>query len=331
MDKILTISIAAYNVEKYIRQALDSLVVPEIMEKLEVFVVDDGGTDSTLKIAQEYAQRYPDTFFPIHKKNGGYGSTINTSIELATGKYFRPLDGDDWFDSEELIKIIQLLETIDDDMIVCKHLRCYEGSNRTEVCDQAKGLDYRSYDFEELPDNLWFTMHSVIYKTSILKENEIRLTEHCFYTDQQYDLLPLKWVNTVRIAPNTLYCYRLGRAEQSVGLKGLEKHYQDHDAVRKKLYEEYSVSCPPRTVKEKYIYNYLVKVTASHLACVLAVSYSREHKQEAIQKIAYLKKEYPQFYKAVIRERKSLMVFVASGYTLYPLIHYLRVRKFSSN
>ena len=88
MEKILTISIAAYNVGDYIKNTLDSLVVPEVMDKLEVFIVDDGGTDETLKIAKEYEEKYPETFHAVHKENGGYGSTVNYSIAHATGKYF---------------------------------------------------------------------------------------------------------------------------------------------------------------------------------------------------------------------------------------------------
>ena len=95
MTKLLTVSIAAYNMEKYIRQALDSLLSCRHAQSIEIFVIDDGGTDHTLEIAKEYAWKHPGTVIPVHKENGGYGSTINYSIEHATGKYFKQLDGDD--------------------------------------------------------------------------------------------------------------------------------------------------------------------------------------------------------------------------------------------
>lgn len=84
MSKILTISITAYNVEQYIGQAFDSLIGERIIDDLEIFMVDDGGTDKTLKISKWFAEKYFDSIFSIHKENGGYGSTINTSIRLAT-------------------------------------------------------------------------------------------------------------------------------------------------------------------------------------------------------------------------------------------------------
>lgn len=90
--KLLTISIAAYNVEKYLEKALTSMVCsPTAMEKLEVIIEDDGSTDGTLSIAKKYEKLYPDVYRAIYKENGGYGSTINNSIVLAQGKYFKQL------------------------------------------------------------------------------------------------------------------------------------------------------------------------------------------------------------------------------------------------
>ena len=95
MDKILTVSVAAYNVEKFIRNTLDSCIAEEIMTDLEVLVVDDGATDATAEIVREYEDKYPQTFRLIHKENGGYGTTVNRSMQEASGKYFRLLDGED--------------------------------------------------------------------------------------------------------------------------------------------------------------------------------------------------------------------------------------------
>ena len=111
MNKILTVSIAAYNVEKYIQNALESLLVNNI-DDLEILVEDDGGTDNTANIVKEYEKKYPGIVKLVQKENGGYGSTINKSIELAQGKYFKQLDGDDWYDSENFEKLLKLLRTI---------------------------------------------------------------------------------------------------------------------------------------------------------------------------------------------------------------------------
>lgn len=96
MEKILTVSVAAYNVEKTIARTLDSCCADGVREQLEVIIVNDGSKDGTVDVVRSYCKRYPDTFKLIDKENGGYGSTLNCSIRAATGKYFKPLDGDDW-------------------------------------------------------------------------------------------------------------------------------------------------------------------------------------------------------------------------------------------
>ena len=115
MDKILTISIAAYNVEKFLFETLSSLKCKNL-DKLEVIIVNDGSKDGTVDVANSFIESYPNTFKIINKENGGYGSTINKGIEFATGKYFKQLDGDDKFDTENLDKFIEELEKIDVDI-----------------------------------------------------------------------------------------------------------------------------------------------------------------------------------------------------------------------
>ena len=117
MGKILTVSIAAYNVEQYIDKALRSLICSR-MDKLEVLIIDDGSTDNTFSVAKGYESRYPETFHTIHKENGGYGSTINHSIGIATGKYFKQLDADDCFDTGNLNAFIDYLENNSSDLVL---------------------------------------------------------------------------------------------------------------------------------------------------------------------------------------------------------------------
>ena len=113
MKKILTVVIPTYNMQDYLRRCLDSLIIPEEqMKQLEVLVVNDGSKDSSSAIAHEYQDKYPNTFRVIDKENGNYGSCVNRGLKEATGKYFRILDADDWFDNVELKKFVQSLNYI---------------------------------------------------------------------------------------------------------------------------------------------------------------------------------------------------------------------------
>ena len=77
-----------YNVGQYVEETLKS-VLHQSFKNYEIICLNDGSTDGTLDIAKKYEKLYPDVYRTFHKENGGYGSTINKSIELARGKYFK--------------------------------------------------------------------------------------------------------------------------------------------------------------------------------------------------------------------------------------------------
>lgn len=234
--KLLTISIAGYNVEKFIKQTLDSLCCKNI-EKLEIFVVDDGGKDQTLQIAKSYAQKFPDSIIPVHKNNGGWGSTVNYSIEHATGKYFKLLDGDDFFDTQNLDILLDYLETANSDVIYSPYRLFDDHTGKTvEVSDLSKDYDlFNTYTLKDLNIMEGLEMHAVAFKTSILQGHHVRVTEKCFYTDNEYRTKGLAYCSNITFTNLCLYQYRIGREGQSVDVVGMKKHYKDSIAVAKVL------------------------------------------------------------------------------------------------
>ncbi len=326
--KILSVSIASYNVEKFLDQTLESCLVPEIMDRLEVIIVNDGSKDGTADVAKKYTEKWPDTFILVDKKNGGYGSTVNVGIKTATGKYFRLLDGDDWFDKDGLREFIGILEQAQEDMVIARFRRVFESDGHTEERDEGENVPFVTGTFDELPDKAWFTMHAITYRTSLLKENNITITEHCFYTDQEYDLLPLRWVNTVRIAPVTVYCYRIGRGEQSVSIAGLEKHYNEQTIVLKKLYNVYSDVHKRQNKKDNYIYKYFVKRTRFQIRTYLVISKSEQHKKELVDFMNYLKAQQPDIYGDLLKQSKFVKLLVWSNFAAYGALHFLMLKKY---
>ena len=326
--KILSVSIASYNVEKFLDQTLESCLVPEIMDRLEVIIVNDGSKDGTADVAKKYTEKWPDTFILVDKENGGYGSTVNAGIKTATGKYFRLLDGDDWFDKDGLREFISILEQAQEDMVIARFRRVFESDGHTEERDEGENVPFVTGTFDELPDKAWFTMHAITYRTSLLKENNITITEHCFYTDQEYDLLPLRWVNTVRIAPVTVYCYRIGRGEQSVSIAGLEKHYNEQTIVLKKLYNVYSDVHKRQNKKDNYIYKYFVKRTRFQIRTYLVISKSEQHKKELVDFMNYLKAQQPDIYGDLLKQSKFVKLLVWSNFAAYGALHFLMLKKY---
>ena len=109
MKKILTVAVPAYNAEKYLRDNLESFCIDGILPYLDILVINDGSSDHTAAIAQEYVERYPDSYRMITKENGGHGSGINLGIREARGIYFKVVDADDWV---ERIAFCRLIETL---------------------------------------------------------------------------------------------------------------------------------------------------------------------------------------------------------------------------
>ena len=108
--KLLSVAIPSYNSEAYMRKCIDSLLAGG--EDVEILIVNDGSTDRTGVIADEYAARYPSIVKAIHKENGGHGSAVNAGLAQATGLYFKVVDSDDWVKESAYFKILETLKDI---------------------------------------------------------------------------------------------------------------------------------------------------------------------------------------------------------------------------
>ena len=112
MKKILTISVATYNLGKMIEDNLKSFINLKNIDDIEVLIIDDGSTDNTIEIANTYQTMYPNSIKIIKQKNAGPGSTVNNGLKNATGTYFKMVDGDDWINTEGLDELIQKLKSM---------------------------------------------------------------------------------------------------------------------------------------------------------------------------------------------------------------------------
>lgn len=241
--KVLTVVVPVYNTEKYIKRCLDSLDNKEINSKIEVLIVSDGSKDNAINIAKEYEKKFPETFKIIEKENGGHGSTINKGLELATGKYFRVLDSDDWFDNVEFTDFVKKLEKLDADLIVTDYCKeyVYDGNSEKIVYNNLvneQKYDFNDFDLSILGDK-YFVMATSTYKTEVLRKSNLKLMEKTFYVDMQYNVVPIVNVNNFIYLNYDIYRYFIGRAEQSVNTASFAKNHLNHDKVVKFLIDYY--------------------------------------------------------------------------------------------
>lgn len=317
MEKILTISIAAYNVADYIRGTLDSLICQDCMDDLEILVVDDGGRDETLQIVKEYEEKYPHSIFGIHKENGGYGSVLNTSIRRATGKYFKQLDGDDWFETENLCDFVNLLRAIDADYVVTPMRMVNEADGSEVVRDYFENLSQGQYAFDEMDFQQISPMHCSTFRTKLLQQHHITITEHCFYTDVELVNRPVPYLETLYIWHKPIYVYRVGREGQSVSKTGIRKHYREHEKVFWNLVQIYSSLSPEQSAKRQFIRRRLVKETAAQMKYYCYLERGKGPHQELRDFGQRLSREYPELMGAAIDYSRFVKIMVRTNYFAY--------------
>ena len=163
MDKILSIIIPTYNMEKYLRKCLESLVVSEENLKcLEVLVVNDGSKDSSSLIAHEYETKYPQTFRVIDKENGNYGSCVNRGLKEAKGKYIKLLDSDDSFVNETFDEFVHFLMTEDADLFINDYCIVDANGEIMETYSFRMPVD-RNFSVYEMPNSVghWLWHHGL--------------------------------------------------------------------------------------------------------------------------------------------------------------------------
>lgn len=216
-QKVLSIIVPTYNMEKYLSYCMDSFLVGKNRDKLEVIIVNDGSRDKSLEIAKDYVLRYSDIFKIIDKKNGNYGSCINAALPLATAKYVKVVDADDSVDTKNLDDFISFLDNLDVDLAI---------SDFVLVDENRKDFRYVSYNFdsEEMPMNKVcitekfknMEMHAVTYRRELLIKSSYFQTEGISYTDQQWIFAPMAYVKKVGFFNKPVYRYLVGREGQTI-------------------------------------------------------------------------------------------------------------------
>ena len=320
-EKILSVSIASYNVEAYLEECLESFVNSKVMDDLEVLVIDDGSSDSSPEIAQWYADKFPDTFRLIRKENGGHGSTINKGIEVASGKYFKVVDGDDWVNTGNLIRLVEKLKTVDSDIVATNYtwINCETKLPEKRQEDPFRDLEYgREYQFDEIADRTIIDMHAMAVKTELLREMNEKIDEHTFYVDVEYILFPIPYVKTVLFLEEDVYQYRLGMPGQSMSIKKMQKNLKNHLKVLFRI-NDYCEKMKDKATPAQM--NYMNRIVAQTLVSQMKIYISfpldRKMKKNIIKLDSYFYYHNRDAYDKVAN--RAVWLLRRTNYRLYPL------------
>lgn len=217
-NKVITIIIPTYNMEGYLRQCLDSLLIEENFDCVEVLVVNDGSTDDSSAIAHDYEMKYPDIFMVIDKENGNYGSCINVALKLATGKYVKVLDADDRVEKCNFERFVAFLMQTDADLVLSDFAVVDTNGTVRKVIKYRWGTG-RFFLLKDICNTDTFKnmqMHAVTYRREMITLLGYCQTEGVSYTDQQWIFEPMTVVDTVAVFDHYVYRYLVGRVGQTV-------------------------------------------------------------------------------------------------------------------
>ena len=269
--KLITFTVPCYNSAAYMDHCIETLLTAG--EDAEIILVDDGSKDDTGKIADAYAEKYPTIVRVIHQENGGHGEGVNQGIRNATGVYFKVVDSDDWLDTEALQKVLtELRAHLNDaqplDLMMANYVYEHVADNTQNVVDY-KGIlpEGRVFTWEEIgkfPPSKNILMHSVIYRTEILRACGMELPKHTFYVDNIFVYQPLPQVKTIYYMNLDLYRYFIGREDQSVNEANMIKRVDQQLRVTRIMMNAVDVyALPPEQDKLRaYMLNYFSMMMA---------------------------------------------------------------------
>ena len=303
--KLLSIAIPSYNSEAYMSKCIDSLLIGG--EDVEILIVDDGSTDRTAEIADEYAAKFPTIVKAIHKENGGHGSAVNAGIANATGIYFKVVDSDDWVREQPYHKILDTLREMTEsgtrlDMLISNFSYEKEGEKHNKVMRYRHALpENRIFGWSEVKHfhkGQYILMHSVIFRTKMLRESGMQLPEKTFYVDNIYVFEPLMYVKNLYYLDVNFYCYYIGREGQSVNEQIMISRIDQQIKVNK-IMVDYIVENQSKLVGKRkmrnYMLNYLEIITV--ISSVLLIKSGTEENLEKKKELwQYIKKKDAKLY-----------------------------------
>ncbi len=325
MDKILSVSIAAYNVEKTLEEALLPFMQCKQKEKLDVMIVDDGSKDRTAEVAMKFIAKEPNVFRLISKENGGWGSTLNAGMLKAQGKYFKQLDGDDYYSYENLDDFISFLEKYDADIVY---------SPFVTFDDKTGGIirEIGVYDcfphgemvyLDELSD-FAPAMHDLTVRTEILKKNNIHITEKCFYTDVEFVLKSCNYCITMYYYDRPIYYYRIAREGQSMSITGVRKHYKDHQKMLFTMLNYLDKEVTRESIK-RIFYQRLSGACTMQYIFYMALPCNAQNKKDFREFDATLKNKWPKYYKGV--QSRGIAFLRRHNFRMYFLVSHVKMMR----
>lgn len=227
--KKITVVIPVYNVEKYLKQCLDSVVNQSIFKELEVICINDASTDKSLEILNNYSKKYENFKIIDLKENRGVSIARNIGIENSTCEYIIFLDSDDFIDSKMYEKMYEKIIAEESEIVECEYyLYKNRKSNYIKIFDKSK--KYTKEELEKWKEYLLISTHGVtkLIKKELILKNNLKFPEGLYYEDNYFFYI-LKLLSKNVFVINKPYYYYRRENENSTTLK--KDNYRFYDRL----------------------------------------------------------------------------------------------------
>ena len=336
MQPILTVVVPSYNVEGFLPQDLPTYCDDRLRGRLEVIVVDDGSTDGTAGVAQEFCAADPQTFRLVSKDNGGHGSAVNAGFAAARGRFVRVVDADDWVDTDGLARLLDVLERTTADLVVdVKHEVDMATRRRTRFPLPAGVAMDTPIPFEEACDSdevaAGIMIHTLTVRRDLVERVGMRLLEKTFYVDFEYVVKATLDAASVQFCDIDVYNYLVGNASQSVSQANYVRRFDDHERVCRVILDLYRDRCDTLTpARRAYLLRRCALVCNTHYNIALIFDPERSRglaRAKAFHEL--LGREYPDVAAVTNRRYVITRVLHALGFDSQAKLDKLTGRKAS--
>ena len=301
--KLISFGIPCYNSYAYMGKCIESLLPGG--EDIEIIIVDDGSMDQTGDIADAYARKYPTIVKVIHQENGGHGAAVNAGLAAASGLYYKVVDSDDWVDAQAYRRVLETLRKLVDantpvDMLLTNYVYDKPSTNQHRVMhyrllfpqEEIVGWDGMKRNIKGFE----ILMHSVTYRTEMLRQCNLKLPEHTFYVDNLFVYIPLPYVKTIYYLNVDFYRYYIGREGQSVNEQTMIRRIDQQLRVNYIMIDAYDLwEIEPKHLRE-YMFSYLEMITVVSSA-IGYVSKTDENLKKVKKLWKYIKEKDPKTYR----------------------------------
>ena len=246
MMKLVSIIVAVYNVDKYIEECLLSLVNQDY-KNIEILIINDGSTDNSQKIIDEFTSKY-DNIISYQKENGGVSSSRNLGLKHAKGEYILFVDGDDIIKTDMIHNMVNTIEQDNTDLVCCGYYYLYtDGTKEADFPKENKMFVNKAKSLLFLEDSLKGVVWNKLYKKNVIDTYKLSFDENIkIGEDIVFTVNYLGKLKEISLINKPLYYYRMRKSsalnyqnEKDLSLFEAIKQVYNIDSKMEENMEEY--------------------------------------------------------------------------------------------